>query len=223
MSSIKTGQYRHYKGNLYEVKGTSRHSETLEDMVIYKALYGDFGIWVRPLKMFLEDVLVNGKIQKRFEFIGDGSSKEIQTDTLKSDYKLFEATADEVEILEDKFDKFNLEQLSFVGDMEIKKNYLIKNKTGDIVAGIRGCFYLEECLFISMLFIDENNRKQGLGSILLQTIEEQARSMKIRLIHLDTFDFQAKDFYRKHGYEVFGVLDDCPKGHKRYYMKKVLG
>ena len=46
--------------------------------------------------------------------------------------------------------------------------------------------------------------------------------MKIRLIHLDTFDFQAKDFYLKHGYEVFGVLDDCPKGHKRYYMKKVL-
>ena len=106
--------------------------------------------------------------------------------------------------------------------MEIKKNCLIKNKTGDIVAGIRGCFYLEECLFISMLFIDEDNRKQGLGSILLQTIEEQARSRKISLIHLDTFDFQAKDFYMKHGYEVFGVLDDCPKGHKRYYMKKAL-
>ena len=106
--------------------------------------------------------------------------------------------------------------------MEIKKNCLIKNKTGDMVAGIRGCFYLEECLFISMLFIDEDNRKQGLGSILLQTIEEQARSRKISLIHLDTFDFQAKDFYMKHGYEVFGVLDDCPKGHKRYYMKKAL-
>lgn len=68
-------------------------------MVIYKALYGDFGIWVRPLKMFLEDIEVNGKIQKRLEFVGDGSSSEIQTDTLKSDYKLFEATADEVEIL----------------------------------------------------------------------------------------------------------------------------
>jgi GNAT superfamily N-acetyltransferase len=59
-----------------------------------------------------------------------------------------------------------------------------------------------------MLFIDEDKRKQGLGSILLQTIEEQARSMKIRLIHLDTFDFQAKDFYLKHGYKIFGVLDD---------------
>ena len=46
-------------------------------MVIYKALYGEFETWVRPLKMFLEDVEVNGKIQKRFEFVGDGSSKEI--------------------------------------------------------------------------------------------------------------------------------------------------
>ncbi len=223
MITIQQGKYRHYKGHLYEVIGTARHSETLEDMVIYKALYGDFGIWVRPLKMFLENIEVDGKIQKRFGFVGDESSKEIAIDALKPDCTLFEATSEEIEILEDKLDKFNREQLSFVGDMEIKKNYIIKNKTGDIVAGIRGCFYLEECLFISMLFIDKDKRKQGLGSILLQTIEEQARSMKISLIHLNTFDFQAKDFYLKHGYEVFGVLDDCPKGHKRYYMKKVLG
>jgi GNAT superfamily N-acetyltransferase len=222
MSALQKGKYRHYKGHLYEVTGTARHCETLEDMVIYKALYGDFEIWVRPLKMFLEDIEVNGKIRKRFEFVENESSKEIHIDALKSDYKLFEATSDEVEILEDKLDKFNLEQLSFVGDMEIKKNYIIKNKIGDIVAGIRGCFYLEECLFISMLFIDEDKRKQGLGSILLKTIEEQARAMKIRLIHLDTFDFQAKDFYIKHGYEVFGILEDFPKGHKRYFMKKAL-
>ena len=77
MITIQQGKYRHYKGHLYEVTGTTRHSETLEDMVIYKALYGDFGIWVRPLKMFLEDIEVNGKVQKRFEFVGDGSSSEI--------------------------------------------------------------------------------------------------------------------------------------------------
>ena len=69
MQTVKKGKYRHYKNYLYEVIGSARHSETLEDMVIYKALYGDFGIWVRPLKMFLEDVEVGGKIQKRFEFI----------------------------------------------------------------------------------------------------------------------------------------------------------
>lgn len=69
--SIQKGKYRHYKGHLYEVTGTVRHSETLEEMVIYKALYSEFEIWVRSLKMFLDDVQVNGKIQKRFEFIGE--------------------------------------------------------------------------------------------------------------------------------------------------------
>lgn len=77
MNTVPKGIYRHYKGHLYEViDSTARHSETREDMVIYKALYGDFGIWVRPLKMFLEDVEINGKIQKRFEFIeGESSAK----------------------------------------------------------------------------------------------------------------------------------------------------
>ncbi|CZH13653.1 MULTISPECIES: DUF1653 domain-containing protein [Legionella] len=67
MSFIKKGIYRHYKGNLYEVIDIARHSESLEDMVVYRALYGDFKLWVRPLKMFLEDIEINGEIQKRFE------------------------------------------------------------------------------------------------------------------------------------------------------------
>lgn len=67
MSFIKKGIYRHYKGNLYEVIDVARHSESLEDMVVYKALYGDFELWVRPLKMFLEDIEINGEVQKRFE------------------------------------------------------------------------------------------------------------------------------------------------------------
>ena len=69
MTIIPKGKYRHYKGQLYEVIDVARHSETLEELVVYKALYGDFGIWVRPLNMFIENVEVNGKTQKRFEFI----------------------------------------------------------------------------------------------------------------------------------------------------------
>lgn len=222
MNTIQKGKYRHYKGDLYEVTGTAHYSETLEDMVIYKALYGDLRIWVQPLKIFLEDIEINGKTQKRFEFIEEELSKEIHLDALKSDYKLFEATPSQGEILNSKIDKFNAKQLSFVNNVELEKNYLIKDQNGNIIAGIKGCFYLRECLYISVLFIDEDKRKQGLGSILLQTIEQEAKSMNISLIHLDTFDFQAKDFYLKHGYEVFGVLDSCPKGHTLYYMKKVL-
>lgn len=68
---IKKGKYRHYKGNEYEVIGVAKHSETLEDMVVYKALYGDHGIWVRPASMWNEIVTINGKEVKRFEYIGE--------------------------------------------------------------------------------------------------------------------------------------------------------
>ena len=71
---MKTGKYRHYKGRNYEVIGIARHSETLEEMVVYKALYeSEFGLdtlWVRPKAMFLEKVIHNGKEMNRFEFIG---------------------------------------------------------------------------------------------------------------------------------------------------------
>jgi hypothetical protein len=60
------GVYRHYKGNLYEVMDTVRHSETLEPLTLYRALYGEQGLWVRPAAMFLEDVVVDGRQQPRF-------------------------------------------------------------------------------------------------------------------------------------------------------------
>ena len=69
MSDIKLGKYRHFKGNEYEVIGIAKHSETLEDMVVYKALYGDGGLWVRNAQMFHETVTVNGETVKRFTYI----------------------------------------------------------------------------------------------------------------------------------------------------------
>jgi hypothetical protein len=68
---IKPGKYQHYKGKHYEVIGIAKHSETLEEMVIYKALYqNEMGnVWIRPLKMFLENVVVEGKEIPRFKYI----------------------------------------------------------------------------------------------------------------------------------------------------------
>lgn len=69
-AEIKPGRYRHFKGNEYMVLHIARHSETLETMVVYQALYGDCGVWVRPASMWNEVVEHNGKRMKRFEFCG---------------------------------------------------------------------------------------------------------------------------------------------------------
>lgn len=68
---IKVGKYRHYKGNLYEVIGVANHSETLEKMVVYRALYGERELWVRPASMWNEIVTVEGKNVLRFTYIGE--------------------------------------------------------------------------------------------------------------------------------------------------------
>lgn len=60
------GKYQHYKGGLYEVLGTVRHSESLEPLTLYRALYGEMGLWVRPAAMFNEDVNIDGVIRRRF-------------------------------------------------------------------------------------------------------------------------------------------------------------
>lgn len=69
----KPGVYRHYKGNLYEVLGTATHSETDEQLVVYRCLYGEFGLWVRPLAMFQESVVVDGCVLPRFSPVDDVS------------------------------------------------------------------------------------------------------------------------------------------------------
>lgn len=73
MNSIKKGIYKHYKGNLYEVIGIAKHSETLEEMVVYKALYGEGGLWARPAKMWNEIIELPEKTVKRFELVESDS------------------------------------------------------------------------------------------------------------------------------------------------------
>ncbi len=68
---IRPGRYRHYKGMDYEVIGVARQSETEEQMVVYRCLYGDYSLWVRPLAMFRETVEVAGEQVPRFAYVGD--------------------------------------------------------------------------------------------------------------------------------------------------------
>lgn len=74
MKKIKPGIYQHYKGRLYQVYDVCRHSETEEELVVYRTLYGDFGLWVRPYSMFCENVIIEGISQPRFKWLRDADS-----------------------------------------------------------------------------------------------------------------------------------------------------
>jgi GNAT superfamily N-acetyltransferase len=77
-------------------------------------------------------------------------------------------------------------------------------------------------LFVELLWIAESHRGRGLGGRVLQTAEAEAIRRGARHVYLDTFDFQARPFYERQGYEVFGVLEDYPPGHRRFFLRKDL-
>lgn len=91
----------------------------------------------------------------------------------------------------------------------------------EIVGGIIGATYWD-WFQLDLLWIREDLRGRGYGHRLLAAAEEEARRRGARHVHLDTFTFQAPDFYKRHGYEVFGTLPDYPVGYTRYYMRKDL-
>ena len=132
------------------------------------------------------------------------------------------ATPSEAEFIDNKIVEFNNMQVPFTQDpTPVCKNYVIK-ENDQIISGINTWLYHWGILYIDVLFVEEAYRGKNLGSLLLKHVEDEARSLGASLSHLDTFDFQAKDFYLKQGYEVFGILEDCPPQHKRFYLKKVL-
>jgi len=71
MADIRPGRYRHFKGNEYEVLGVAQHSESHEPMVVYRPLYGEHGLWVRPAAMFAETVVHEGVAQPRFRYVAE--------------------------------------------------------------------------------------------------------------------------------------------------------
>lgn len=94
--------------------------------------------------------------------------------------------------------------------------------TKDVIGGLHGEFFYS-WLYIELLAIPEQARGHGIGSRLIRMAEDLAREKRCVGIWLDTFDFQAPEFYKKLGYSQFGQLDDFPPGHKRFYFQKRLG
>lgn len=105
--------------------------------------------------------------------------------------------------------KTPVEQLSF----------MLKDDDGTIMGGITATTFWRH-LHVDFLWVDERLRGQGQGKVLLERMEEAAKEKGCRLITLDTFSFQAPDFYKRNGYEVFGLLEDHPKGFSQYFLQK---
>jgi len=100
-------------------------------------------------------------------------------------------------------------------------NFNIKNEAGDIVAGVLSTLCWN-WLELDILWVDEEQRHQGHGSRLIHEVERIAREKCCDFIMLNTFSFQAPDFYRKHGYRLMTTIENAPTGHRHYYFKKDL-
>lgn len=100
--------------------------------------------------------------------------------------------------------------------------FIMKNEQNEILGGILSGIGYWGALEIKILWVQESYRKRGIGSLLLRTIEKEAKEKGATLSTVDTFDFQAEQFYFKNGYKEFGRLNNFPEGHQRIYFSKDL-
>jgi len=162
----------------------------------------------------------HGYIRESAYFVEDSIPHAMMRKLLALDMAV--SSVEEKAFIGTELGRFNRQALGLAEDSKSAPlNFVIKDKDR-IVAGIVSNIYWK-VLHVEQLFVDESFRKHRLGSFLLSKVEREAEFKGAKLVHLDTFDFQAKDFYLKLGYKIFGTLDNCPwPGHQRFYLKKVL-
>ena len=142
---------------------------------------------------------------------------------LPQDFEIVETASEEdAAFITSSLIAYNKETIPLILSLPLGPcNLAVKAPDGRIIGGLIGRLYLD-AYYIEFLWVDAAYRKHGLGSLLLDRAESIARAKDCRLLHLDTFSFQAPEFYKKKGFTVFGVLDDYPDGICRYYLKKTL-
>ncbi|WP_246582725.1 GNAT family N-acetyltransferase [Clostridium mobile] len=138
-------------------------------------------------------------------------------------YEITIPMEEEAEYIGNMLLEFNLQSKPLSQEKPfISINRCIKDENGKIIGGILACLALWHILSIDTLWVKKEFRNQGVAKQLLRLVETEARNMGCHIVYLSTYDFQAKDFYLKNGYEIFGVLEDCPKEHKLYHLSKRL-
>ena len=138
-------------------------------------------------------------------------------------YEITIPMEEEAEYIGNMLLEFNLESKPLSQEKPfISIDRCIKDENGNIIGGILACLALWNILSIDTLWVKEEFRHQGVAKQLLSLVEVDAKNRGCHIVYLSTYDFQAKDFYLKNGYEIFGVLEDCPKEHKLYHLCKRL-
>jgi len=99
--------------------------------------------------------------------------------------------------------------------------FVARDEQGNVIGGLKGATYWG-WLYVDVLAVEESHRRGGIGTSLLRAAETEALRRGCRHSHLDTFSFQALPFYAREGYTVFGVLDDFPGTHRRFFLRKTL-
>jgi GNAT superfamily N-acetyltransferase len=122
----------------------------------------------------------------------------------------------------DGINKFNLDKVPANNEFWTPLNFVVKNNKSKVIGGILSGIGYWSGLEIKILWVDENYRNQGVGSWILDITESMAKEKGADISILDTFDFQAEDFYKKHDYITFGVINNFPKDHRRSYFYKRL-
>jgi len=138
-------------------------------------------------------------------------------------YRICKAEKKDLKALDDAITDYNIQIAKELPRAEIERlDFAVKNNERQLLGGIQAYRVNWGILHIELLYVYDNHRDRGIASMLLRYVEKIARDNQCYLAHLETFDFQAKDFYLKQEYSIFGTLENAPKGHCRYYMKKEL-
>lgn len=125
----------------------------------------------------------------------------------------------EMDYIRDALARFNNEHVGKDGHTPL--SFVEYDHDGNVIGGIIGGTYWG-WMYIDFLWVHEDHRKKGVGSRLLSAAEREAACRGCHHVHVDTMSWQAPEFYRKHGYEVIGILPDIPKGNQKYLLQKVL-
>ena len=135
-------------------------------------------------------------------------------------YRIDQAGKEDLETLDAALTDYNIQVAKELPRAEITRlDFTIKDENGLLLGGIQAYRVNWGILHIELLYVDGSHRGRGIASSLLAHVEKIAKDHQCYLAHLSTFDFQAKDFYIKQGYVVFGILENAPKGHCRYYTQ----